>query len=484
MAEIPYKELAVHLREAGEKGFSPVYLLHGEEVLYKTALDALAGALVPRGKKSLQYEPVTDDNVYTALELINTFSLMPGAKVVALPDSRIFYAKQDAGTFLQKARDAFDEKNIPKAARFFLSLLGLLGLTLEDVSEPETREDRLKGDADLLRDGAWLDPIIDHCRDKQLSPAAPKDQSQDLQKAVEKGFPENHCLIIATDMVDRRRGLYKAIAAAGTVVDCSTPRGARKADKEAQDAILRDREKTLLADSGKRLEPAAHAAMVQRIGFDLRTFASSLEKLIQFVGDRDRITAADVDAVLKRTRQDPIYELTGAIADRNLDQALFFIDSLLTAGLVPLQILAAAVNQIRRLLVMRAFLESPHGKAWKKGLPYHAFQSAVIPALKAYDAELGETLADWEKQLAPEKEGKAGRQAAAPSSDLTILKNQKSPYPVYLLLQRAERFTTPELFDALELLSDADRRLKSTGQNPRIILETALIRIIRGNASA
>jgi DNA polymerase-3 subunit delta len=485
MAEIPHKGLAAHLREAGTSGFSPVYLLHGEEVLYKAALDELAGALLPEGRKSLQYEPVTDDNVYTALERVNTFSLIPGTKVVAMADSRIFYAKQDETDFLRKVREAYDDKNIKKAARLFLSLLGLQGLSLDDVADPETRAGRLKGDDDLLQESGWLDAIVDHCREKGLSPTAPPDQGRDLQKAVEKGFPESHHLIITTDMVDRRRGLYKTIAEAGTVIDCSAPRGARKADREAQEAILRDRAIAILAPSGKRLEPAAHAAMVQRTGFDLRTFAAGLEKLIQFVGDRDRITPADVEALLKRTRQDPIYELTGALADRNLEAALFLVDSLLTAGLAPLQILAALANQIRKLLVMRDFLESPHGHAWKKGTNYNTFQSAVIPALKAYDADLAATLSDWDGQLQPETEAAAGKKKAArnpagPATDLAILKNQKSPYPVYLLLQRAERFSTRELFDGLERLSDTDRRLKSTGQNPKILLETLLIRIIRG----
>lgn len=484
MAEIPHKGLTAHIREAKKTGFYPIYLLHGEDVLYKAALDDLAQAIVPGGRKSLQYEPVTDDNVYTALELVNTFSLMPGPKLVVLPDSRIFYAKQDPATFLQKARDAYDEKNIKKAARFLLSFLGLQNLTLEDVADPEKRADRIKGDADVIQDSAWLDAIIDYCRDKNLSPTAPKDQGLDMQKAVEKGFPENHHLIISTDMVDRRRGLYKTIAATGAVVDCSAPHGSRKADKDAQEAILRDRAKTILAGTGKKLEPAAHAAVVQLVGFDLRGFAASLEKLVQYVGDRDRITPADVENLLTRTRQDPIYELTGAVADRNLDRALFYLDSLLGAGFVSLQILAAVANQVRRLLVMRDFLESSHGTAWRKGLSYNVFQNTVIPALKAYDAQLDNTLADWNRQIAPDAgKKKTSRKTAGPVSDLFILKSQKSPYPVYLLLQRAERFTTQELFDALESLSAADRRLKSTGGNPRIILEMVLIQITRGGVS-
>ena len=72
-------------------------------------------------------------------------------------------------------------------------------------------------------------------------------------------------------------------------------------------------------------------------GFDLRTFSGNLEKLVDYVGARQEITAADVEAVLNRTRQDPIYELTGALADRNPEQALFFLDSLLADGMFSLQ---------------------------------------------------------------------------------------------------------------------------------------------------
>ena len=41
------------------------------------------------------------------------------------------------------------------------------------------------------------------------------------------------------------------------------------------------------------------------------------------------ISVADVESVLKRTKKDPIYDLTNAIADRQIEKALFLLNSLL-----------------------------------------------------------------------------------------------------------------------------------------------------------
>jgi len=45
------------------------------------------------------------------------------------------------------------------------------------------------------------------------------------------------------------------------------------------------------------------------------------------------------------------------------------------------------------------------------------------------------------------------------------------------MLQKSDRFTKNELIYALECLSEADLRLKKTGQNPKLVLENALIKI-------
>ncbi|RLC06326.1 MAG: hypothetical protein DRI57_26935 [Deltaproteobacteria bacterium] len=484
MSDINYKYLEGHLAETGKAGLSPVCLIYGEDVLCKSAFDTLLNTLLPPSERSLNYEPVDNDNVYDAIERANTFSLLSGTKVVALLDSRIFYSKQEASRFLEKARTAYDDKEMKKAAKYVTGLLGSSGLSLEDVGDEAKRRKNLKLSSDLLADAKWLDEIIRYCSDNGISVPAAKDSASDLQEAIEKGFPDGNHLIITTDLADKRRTLFKAISKAGMVVDCSVPKGNRREDKMARDLVLNERMKAILGRSGKIMDRGAYQAMCEMIGFDLRTFSNNLEKLVSYVGSRKKITAEDVASVLKRTKQEPIYELTSAISERNVEDALFFLDALLGAGFFPLQVLGAIINQIRKVLLVKGFVESREGKVWKPWLSYQQFQARVMPAVQEYDKGLLSQLETWDAMLSKaddegdgKKKKKGRKKKSKPATDVLIAKNPRSVYPVYLMLQKSEKFTTPGLLEAMEKLSQADLRLKTTGQNPKIILEDAIFHI-------
>jgi hypothetical protein len=73
--------------------------------------------------------------------------------------------------------------------------------------------------------------------------------------------------------------------------------------------------------------------------------------------------------------------------------------------------------------------------------------------------------------------GKVKKKKPKRSSDLLISGRSKSPYPVYQSLLRTENFTRKELIAALSVLEQADTRLKTTGQPPRMILEAAIVKI-------
>jgi len=52
-----------------------------------------------------------------------------------------------------------------------------------------------------------------------------------LEKAIEHGFPKGHHLIITTDLIDRRRSLYKIISEKGVVIDCAVAERRTPVDK-------------------------------------------------------------------------------------------------------------------------------------------------------------------------------------------------------------------------------------------------------------
>jgi DNA polymerase-3 subunit delta len=485
MPVVNYKELKKYLSDRGDDPFFPVYLIYGEDLLTKGAFDELLNALIPASERSINYEPLdgTYENIHEVIGRANTFSLLPGTKVIALRESRIFYAKQDKKQLLDNAKKAFEEDNIKKAAGHLLSLMGIFNLSLEDMDKSSRKKNLSTGNTSGI-DDVWLDEIIAYCRQHDLAVPVVRDDSRILQQAVEKGFPKSNHLIITTDTVDKRRGLFKTLSSIGMVVDCSVPKGARRADQIVQESVLVEKMESILADGSKTMDRATYLALYEMTGFDLRTFCNNLEKLISWVGDRVEITIKDVESVLQRTKRDPIYELTNALADRSVDSALFFLDSILSSGIHPLQVLTALVNQVRKLLLAKGFVKSPQGKDWQSGCPYTYFQKQIIPAIVEYDRKLMDQLDKWQAMLNTEaisqkagspKKGKKKKSKA--TTDLLIAKNPKNPYPIYLLLKKSDGFSQDKLISAVEVLAEADKKLKTGSQYPKLVLEKAILSI-------
>ena len=486
MPIINYKDFNKYLEERRDNPYASVYLIFGEEMLTKNCFDDLLNALLPDAKRSMNYEPLdgTLENIHAVIERVNTFSLLPGAKVTALRDSRIFYAKQDKDRILDNAKAAYKDDNIKKAAGSLLSLLGSLNLNLEDIDKPNREKSLGQGFA-AETDDAWLDEVIAYCRDKGLAIPAVRDDSRFLQQAIENGFPRNNHLIITTDMVDKRRGLFKTLTSEGVVVDCSVPKGDRRADRMAQETVLIEKMDSLLGAAKKKMDRPTYMALYEMTGFDLRTFTNNLEKLISYVGDREQITIEDVQSVLQRTKTDPIYELTNALADRSIDQSLFFLNSVLSAGIHPLQVFTALINQIRKLLLAKDFVKSPFGGGWQAACRYSDFQKHIIPAIVEYDRRLLEQVESWQDALNEQTASQNGsatqrkKKKRKAATDLLLARTPKNAYPIFQLLKKSERFSKQELLRAVESLYAADRKLKSGGQNPKLVLEKVIMEICK-----
>jgi DNA polymerase-3 subunit delta len=491
MPEISYKEFNQKLSQSGSTTAfdAAVFLLFGDEFLYKKILEKLLPILLPGDDRSMGHVPMagSNENIPNALSELNTYSLIPGNKVVVFSDASLFHSKDNRSELLAKARENAMADKLKQASRYFMGYLAFSGMIVEDLDQKGPRK-RLEADLGESSDEQWMDRLIAYCREKKLAPGADRDPTEVLNTEIQKGFPKGHRLIITTELVDKRKKLYKLIRDGGIIVDCATPKGERRADKMAQEAILREHMQNKLALGGKTMDPKAFHEASSMTGFDLRSFSGNLDKLIDFVGDRKRITVEDVRSVVKRTKSDPIFEFTNALLVRDLKKSLFFLNSLFSQNFAALQILAAMINQVRKLLVARDFLDSPRGEAWSKGMTFNQFKSAVLPVLKAHDDELAELVLKWDGMLRPpSREGKGELKQAAKASkktkgkqgatELTLVKNPRSPYPVYLLLKRANGFTQRELLDIFRELNQADRMLKSSPLNPRLVLEKAIFPI-------
>jgi DNA polymerase-3 subunit delta len=486
MPEINYKDLKSHIKNAAKEGFPPLYLICGEEMLCKTALEELIDAMLPAASsREMNYEPVdgTNGNIFDAIERVNTFSFSSGRKVVALIDSKIFYSKDSQAVLLTKAKEACAQDDIKKAARYFTGIMSLLNLSFDDVSKAN-RKDSLKID-ESISDYNWIDDIVDYCIENNVNLSAGEDSASFFLTAIEKGFPKGNHLIIVAEQADKRLNLYKALNKKGIIIDCQVSKGNYKSEKIAKESVISERMNAILLKNGKTMDKDAYLAMYEMTGFDLRTFSNNLEKLIAYTGKRKNITAGDVETVLERTKTDPIYEFTNAVSDRNLENSLMFLDSLLYSEIHPLQILSAIINQFRKLIFQKGFAESPYGKAWNPDFSYPSFSSVTMPAIEEYEKDLINGIEGWDRYFADEenedkaenKRKKPGKKKSTIYSDLLIVKNARSPYPVYQLFKKSEKFRKEELLCCYEKLKKADLELKSSGRDPKLILVNVIFQI-------
>jgi DNA polymerase-3 subunit delta len=357
--------------------------------------------------------------------------------------------------------------------------MALTGIDLDDLTG-SGREEHLPQDPELMGDGRWLDEIIAFCRQTGHTAAAATDTEGLLEKTIERGLPTGNRLILTTESVDRRKKIYDLIKQKGLVIDCSVPKGVRKADKKAQEAVLQEIAGSLLHKFDKKMAPGVFELLVEMTGFEPRTFTGNLEKLITYTGKRGEITRSDAKAVLERTKQDPVFAFTNAVTDRSAADALFYLDSLLHDPQQPMrpeQIVVAILNQVRKLLRIKEFIAATEGSSWFAGCSFGQFKTDVMPAIQAHDQQLMHQIGEWRDALTATadsgSESRAGgkRFAIKTGSDLSIAPQPKNPYPVYQLFRKSEHFDPQSLLKAIEHLARADRQIKSGAENKQLILE-------------
>ncbi len=454
MGEVKHKALPQLLKEAEGGAIAPVYLLYGDEFLYKSAFNALLHTVVPKEKQALNYEALDGlvVDVNETIQGLNTFSLFPGAKVVAVHGTNMLHSSRTVAELLRKAREAFDKHNLKESSRHFINMLGAADLSLDDIGQGGTRGllgKALKDDlqAANVEHGPWLDDVLDYCLKEEIPVPTHKDDADVLNEAIIAGFPEKNHLVLTTELVDKRRKLFKTIKKLGVVLDCSVPKGDKAADKRQQKEILGAHMRQTLAKAGKSIAPGGFEALYDKTGAGMRRFTNELEKLISFVGDRKEIVVDDIQKALKRTRQDPVYELSNAIGERDARKALFLVGSLMKANIFPLQVLAVAMNQVRKLVLASDFIRTIYRGVWNADMTFNSFQNKVLPELKQHESD--------------------------------VLSSKSHPYVLYKIFVQCDNYTFEELSGALEILLEADIRLKTSSQPAKMVLENAIMQICR-----
>lgn len=158
---------------------------------------------------------------------------------------------------------------------------------------------------------------------------------------------------------------------------------------------------------GGQIEGRAAAILAQNIGSNLRLLDQEIQKLLLYAGDREEVTAEDVQVMVPYIQSaDVIFQLVDAVGQRDGRRAAGYLHRLLVVGEHPLGIFGMIVRQFRLLIQIRWLIDQ------------HYAQPQIVSRLKLH------------------------------------------PYVAKKVSAQAEHFTPSQLRDAYRLLMDADLSIK------------------------
>ncbi len=81
-----------------------------------------------------------------------------------------------------------------------------------------------------------------------------------------------------------------------------------------------------------KMDPDGARELVDALGGDMMMISNELEKLMLYVGAKNRITLGDVETMVLAAKQRSLYELTDAISSKDRVRALEILDAMLSSG--------------------------------------------------------------------------------------------------------------------------------------------------------
>jgi DNA polymerase-3 subunit delta len=438
----------------GKADPSPCYLLHGEEeYLVKDALNKIIAAIIPASDRDMNlfFMDGESEDIDSLCETILTPPLIPGRKVVVLKNTRLFQTRIALPEIVQKIRQHFaNDPNM--AVRYFMQFLKITGWNIDDLRDggwkkitSDNWQKTVAGDSGHDRE-TWLPEMIETCISRGVDISEQRGVAERLEDTLRKGIPAGIHLIITAESVDKRKRLFKTISETGTVLNFSRPKG----DARQKNALM-DMAKDLLAESGKELTPEAWIAIGRKTGFDLADSMKALETLRTYAGDKISIEESDVAEVIGKTKEDTVFDLTGALFARKLDAALSNLKDLFDQGINHVLILSMIAREIRFLLHAKMFIRSGKLGSIEPNMDYEMFQRSVYPVILQWRGD---------------KWGKGGLDG-------------QHPYVIYNAVRNSYRFSYERLLKFLEDLVDMDIAFKTTTKEPKFMLERFILSVCK-----
>ena len=274
-----------------------------------------------------------------------------------------------------------------------------------------------------------------------------KDCLERLTALIKKGLLPGVYFLVTSPAVDKRSAFFKACEKAGEAREFSVTEKSYEIDQQSAVIIQK-----ALDDAGLAAGEDVITALAEREGCDTLQIRNEVEKLRVYLGDRKKVSLDDVEAVVCSVRGCQPWDLSDAVAQRDLVKSLRVLNRLLDQKTAGVYIMAILEARFKEFLVYREALD----RGW----------------LRVGSSGRG---SPWELP---------GETAAQLTG---ILGKDPRTIPGFIMNQRvrqAQAFRKTEILRIQRQLLEAHRMLLTGVAGERWVLEMMLIRMLRRRPEA
>lgn len=228
-------------------------------------------------------------------------------------------------------------------------------------------------------------------------------------------IPDYLYLVFVEPEADKRTRLFKAVSSKGSCVQMVPFTG--------------DKQKVwvsgLLKRYGKKMSERDIEYLLKLTGDDMVNIESEVEKLVDYTGEREIVTAKDAEIIVTRQIGDNIFKMVGAIGERNQKKALGYYYELLERREAPFKILSLIARQFNILLQVRELKAkrlAPKEIASEVSVPPYYINEYMAQASNFSEEELKAALGACVKA---DEDIKLGRMSDTLSVELLIVEFSK-----------------------------------------------------------
>ena len=132
-------------------------------------------------------------------------------------------------------------------------------------------------------------------------------------------LPDYICLIFIQSEVDKRTSLYKALKNKSILVEFN---------RQKEEALVKWVMK-VFSSYKKKINQSDAAYLVGLLDPDMTFMLLEIEKIVQYIGDKDTVNSSDILEVVSKSVKSIIFDLTDAVSQHQMAKAIRIVDELL-----------------------------------------------------------------------------------------------------------------------------------------------------------